>query len=487
MRVLPLLIALLLVSDMTGAVSPAVAAERPNILFVLTDDLAPDGVGFAGNPQVRTPRLDRLAREGAVLRNAFCVTPVCSPSRASIVTSRYGSQIDILDWINTAVEPELGLNPNTVTWMELLQEGGYTTSLVGKWHLGTALRFHPTLQGYDHFAGFLDGGRPTRDPVFEVDGHDAKQTGFTADVTGDYAIRSLETLANEAKPFVLSVHFREPHAPWLPAADEDRVPYEQLAVATPQPSHPLLDTPRMERITREYYASVASVDRNVGRILDTLERLKLTERTVVIFTSDHGYHVGHHGLLHKGNASWLLRENPPKEADDIPRGKRPNLYDQSLRVPAVVRWPGRIPAGTEIRETVTHLDWYPTLLSIVGLERPQDVPLYGRDSLPLLQGGQVEGWDNEFYIEYSMRHGARADMRGWRTPDWKLIVDFAHPTRTEFYDLKAAPLETTNLAASAEGDHPAVRDRLRNRILARMREIQDPLLAELEEPAAPEK
>lgn len=243
----------------------------------------------------------------------------------------------------------------------------------------------------------------------------------------------------------------------------------------------------MERITREYYASVASVDRNVGRILDTLERLKLTERTVVIFTSDHGYHVGHHGLLHKRNASWLLRENPPREADDIPRGKRPNLYDQALRVPAVVRWPGRIPAGTEIRETVTHLDWYPTLLAIAGLERPQDVPLYGRDCLSLLQGGQVEGWDNEFYIEYSMRHGARADMRGWRTPDWKLIVDFAHPTRTEFYDLKADPLETTNLASSAEGEYPAVRDRLRNRILARMGEIQDPLLAELEEPARPEK
>jgi len=463
--------------------TPTVSADdRPNILFLLTDDLAPDAVGFAGSPQVRTPHLDRLAREGAVLRNAFCVTPVCSPSRASIVTSRYGSQLDILDWINPAVEPERGLNPNTVTWMELLQEVGYATALVGKWHLGTALRFHPTLQGYDHFTGFLDGGRPTRDPVFEVGGHNAKQTGFTADVTADFALQYLETHAVEEKPFALSVHFREPHAPWLPAADEDRVPYEQIEVATPQPSHPLLDTPRMERITREYYASVASVDRNVGRILEALDRLKIAERTVVIFTSDHGYHVGHHGLLHKGNATWLLREKPPQEADDIPRGQRPNLYDQALRIPAVVRWPGRIAAGTEIRDSVTHLDWYPTLLSIAGIDRPRDIPLYGRDMLGLLRGEPIDDWSNEFYIEYSMRHGARADMRGWRTPDWKLIIDLAHPARTELYDLKTDPLETANLATSPRAEHAEIRDQLRVRILERMREIQDPLLlGELED------
>lgn len=461
---------------------------RPNIVFILTDDLAPDAVGFAGNPQVKTPNLDRIAKEGAVLRNAFCVTPVCSPSRASIATSRYGSQLGILDWINPRTEPEAGLHPDTVTWMELLQKGGYRTALIGKWHLGTAERFHPTRQGYDHFAGFLDGGRPTRDPVFEVDGHDLKQSGFTADVTTDLALAYLEAQRGQStKPFAMSIHYREPHAPWLPAADEDRVPYEKLDVPTPPPSHPLLDRDRMTKITREYYASVASVDRNVGRILDALDAGKLADRTIVIFTSDHGYNVGHHGLLHKGNAHWLLKENPPQEFADIGRGIRPNLYDQSLRVPAAVRWPGKIAPGTVVQEFVTHVDWLPTLLSMAGIERPGEVQLHGRDASPLLQGEKVSDWRTEFYVEYSMRHGAKVDLRGWRTSQWKLVIDFAHPSLTELYDLKSDPLETENLASSTATRDQDMQADLRKKIIDFMKEIGDPLAAGLEQGTAAPK
>ena len=466
---------------LVAGITPA-AEPRPNIIFILTDDLAPDAVGFAGNSQIRTPALDRIASEGAVLRNAFCVTPVCSPSRASIATSRYGSQLDILDWINTRVEPEAGLNPNAVTWMELLQEAKYSTALIGKWHLGTAIRFHPTLQGYEHFAGFLDGGRPTRDPVFEVGGHNIKQSGFTADVTTDLAIAYLETRrGDDEQPFAMSIHYREPHAPWLPAADEDRAPYESLDVSEPRPSHADLDRERMTKVTREYYASVASVDRNVGRILDFLDRQKLSDRTVVIFTSDHGYNVGHHGLLHKGNARWMLKQEPPQEFPDIGRGIRPNLFDQSLRVPAAVRWPGKIRPGTEVREIVTHLDWAPTLQAMSGGKRRDDILFHGRDASPLLRGEKVADWRTEFYAEYSMRHGAKVDLRGWRTPEWKLVIDFAHPTRTELYDLKADPLETENLASSTAAGPVEARSRLQTKILNYMKEIRDPLAAELDE------
>ena len=150
------------------APSWAAAAERPNVLFVLTDDQAPWALGASGNPQAKTPQMDRLFGEGAYLVNCFTTTPVCSPSRASLMTSRYGSELNITDWINPRVEKELGLDPATVTWPEVIQAGGYTTGLVGKWHLGLPDRFHPTKTGFDRFMGFRGGGYRLTDPDLEI-------------------------------------------------------------------------------------------------------------------------------------------------------------------------------------------------------------------------------------------------------------------------------------------------------------------------------
>lgn len=470
-RIIPLLIALCWTwpADLS-------ADERPNIVFVYTDDQAPTAAGFAGNEELATPNMDRIAGEGAVLRNSFVVTPVCSPSRAELATSRYGTELGIIDWINPREETEHGLNPNTVTWMELLQQAGYATGLCGKWHLGTADRFHPTLNGYDYFMGFRDGGRPPRDPTLEVDGHDVEMTGFTVDLVTDAALEFIRS--HRHGPFLLSLHYREPHARWLPTREEDWAPYRDLDPTLPQPDFPGLDVERVKRMTREYYASVSAVDRNLGRVLDLLDSLGIAENTIVIFTSDHGYHTGHHGLWYKGNAHWMLREPPPQQWEDIARVRRPNLYDQALRVPTAVRWPGVIEPGTVIDETVTNLDWYPTLLAMAGLEQPEELTLRGENIVTLLRGEDV-AWDNDLYAEYSMRHGARVDMRAWRTPDWKLVLDFAHPARAELYDLAGDPQELENLIDSEDPAVQAVRAELEAKIHAQLAEIRDPVLADV--------
>jgi uncharacterized sulfatase len=456
-----------------SAPSGPAAASRPNIVFILTDDLAPTATGFAGNKQLATPNIDRIAREGARLANAFAVTPVCSPSRAALVVSRYSSELGILDWINPRVEPDHGLDVSLVTWMQLLQRSGYRTGLFGKWHLGTAERFHPTRRGYDEFVGFRDGGRPPRDAVLEIDGKDTKTAGFIVDVVTDHALAFLDR--NAARPFLLSLHYREPHAQWLPTRDEDWRPYANLDVLFPEPDFPLLDTAKLQRQTREYYASVASVDRNVGRVLAALDRLRLADNTIVIFTSDHGYHLGHHGLWHKGNGHWMTTEFPPARWPNIPARDRPNMYDQALRVPAAVRWPARITPGALIDQTISHLDWYPTILAMAGVEPPREIALRGRNAWPLL-AGQSPAWDNDLYAEYSMRHGARCDMRAWRTPTWKLVLDFANPGREELYDLRHDPAESKNLIDSTDSAAQQARRELDEKIRARMKQLNDPVL-----------
>ena len=446
------------------------AGERPNIVFVYTDDQAPTAAGFAGNQELKTPHMDRLAREGAHLKNAFVTTPVCSPARAGVMTSRYGTELGILDWISPRVEPTLGLDPQTVTWPELLSQAGYTTGLVGKWHLGLEDRFHPTRTGFSHFMGFRGGGTRPKNPVLEIDGKTGTVEGFTSDLLTDDAIKFVRR--NQKRPFLLCLHFRAPHAAWLPVRDEDWAPYEKLDPTIPNPDFPKLNVEKIKRMTREYYASVASVDRNLGRLLGELDKLGLTDNTLVIFTSDHGYNLGHNGVWYKGNAQWQLTELPPQKWPHIPPKQRPNLFDQSLRVPTVVRWPAVIKPGTVITETVSNLDWYPTLLAVAGVKLPENVLIPGRSFLPLLRGKKID-WDNDLYAEYSMKHGAQTHMRAWRTTKWKLMQDFNNEGRAELYNLENDPAETKNLIDSTDPEVQQVKARLSQKILAKMREIND--------------
>ena len=451
----------------------SVQGSRPNIVFVYTDDQAPTAVGFLDNDELPTPNIDRLFREGANLANMFVTTPVCSPARASLMTSRYASELGIFDWLNPRREPELGLDPATTTWPEVLAQAGYTNGLVGKWHLGLPDRFHPTRNGFSYFMGFRPGGTKVKDPTLEIDGSDRKFEGFTVDILTDHALEYIRR--HHSRPFVLCLHYRAPHAPWLPVRDDDWAPFADLDPTIPNPDFPKLNVPLIKKRTREYYASVKSVDRNLGRLLAELDTLKLTEKTAVIFTSDHGYNLGHHGVWYKGNAQWQLTELPPQRWPHIPPKQRPNLFDQSLRVPTAIRWPAAIKPGTVLRHSISTLDWYPTLLAIAGVEVPEDVLIRGRNFLPLLRGEQLE-WKDEHYCEYSMKHGAQTHMRAFRVPRWKLMIDFLNDGRAELYDLANDPGETNNLIGSSDPKIQCVEKRLRVRILKQMREINDPAL-----------
>ena len=458
-----------------GSLGAEEAATPPNIIFVLTDDQAPWALGASGNPDVHTPTMDRLFSEGATFTNSFVTTPVCSPSRVGFLSSRYGTEVGITDWIspsagkNRTDETELGLDPSLPTWVRALAENGYHTGLVGKWHLGKLDKYHPTKYGYKHFAGFREGGMKVENPKLEINGELQECKGLTVDVLTNYAIEYLH--ANRWRPFMLSLHYRSPHAPWLPAADEDKAPYEDRDLTLPE--YPDLDTERVEKLMRQYLTSVTGVDNSLRRVLATLDELGLTGNTIIIYTSDHGYNIGHHGIIHKGNARWITNDARGKKGGYGPDVTRSNMFDTSLRVPTAIRWPGVIEPGTVIDETVSNLDWFPTILALAGLEPPEGATIHGKNLVPLLNN-YTKGWDNDLYGEYSQHHYTTVDLRMYRTPKWKLVRDFKNEGHDELYNLEEDPEETTNLIDDAGSQR--MREKLDAMMLARMRELNDPVL-----------
>ncbi len=423
---------------------------RPNIVFLCTDDQAQWALGAYGNPDVKTPNLDSLARRGALFRGAFTVTPVCSPSRAALLTSRYPSELGIADWIDPRKEPDTGLLPSAITWPELLRGFGYATMLAGKWHLGTRDEFHPTRQGFDVFFGFREGSNQPIDPRLEVEGRLQELRGSLPDLLVDAGMRFVET--NRGRPFLLSIHFRAPHTPYGPVPEQDSASYRALDPAIPQASG--LPRDRVKQIYREYYGSISSVDRNIGRLLAKIGEMGLTSRTVVIFTSDHGYMIGHHGLWHKGNAVWLTEGKS---------GVRPNMFDDAVRVPLLICWPGVITPGTTIRRVVSNLDLFPTVLELAGLGVPANLTIRGRSLVPLLRG-QSPDWHDTLFGQYDMHHSAIARMRMIRTPEWKLIRHFEAGVQDELYNLAGDPGELHNLADSVKPEHRSPHEALSRRL-----------------------
>lgn len=453
-------------------------AERPNFVFIVTDDQGPWAMHAAGDPNAVTPNLDRLRASGAMLTRCYSPTPVCSPARASILTSRYGTELGITDYLPRSDPPLKGLSPEIATWPRALSEAGYSTALVGKYHCGELAESHPTRIGYGEFSGFIHGGMVSKDPLMEIDGVERQMSGWTPDLLTDYAIDFLQRKQDAS--FALSLHFWAPHAnagvneegdrTWLPLSEADLTPFADLDPQLPEPDFPKLDHPRTKRMLREYLASVHSVDRNVGRVLDTLDELGLAEKTVVIMTSDHGYNLGHHGIWHKGNGRWLL-------IDD--QGDRANMWDNSLRVPAIVRWPGVIRAGATIDQTCSHLDWFPTILGMAGVEMPQDAVVRGRTLVPLLKG-ESPPWSEELFAQYRMREdsGEGADMRSYQTDRWKLVRFQRQRREDEFYDRVSDPEEKTNLIESTDPEVRQAISELQAKMVSRMSEIGDRVVAE---------
>jgi uncharacterized sulfatase len=209
------------------------------------------------------------------------------------------------------------------------------------------------------------------------------------------------------------------------------------------------------------------MDRAVGRLLDALDRLGLADNTVVMFTSDHGYNIGHHGIWHKGNGVWLLEGKS---------GPRPNMFDDSIRVPFLTRYPGVIRPGTVVDRVVSNLDVFPTVLDLTGIGTPPNLKLAGRSIVPLLKGQAGSpslAWDDTLFGQYDMHHTMRARMRMIRTPEWKLVRHYEPGTSDELYHLAADPGETTNLIDSSP-DRGSL-DRLKTMLHARMAAVNDPL------------
>ncbi|MDA0204743.1 MAG: sulfatase-like hydrolase/transferase [Acidobacteria bacterium] len=447
------------------------AATKPNIVFLYTDDQAAWTIGALGNRQSRTPNIDRLYREGVTLANAFTTTPVCSPSRASLFASRYGTELGIKDYLDPNREPDKGLDPAVPTWPKILQRAGYATSFVGKWHLGSLDRFLPTRNGYDWFYGFRSGAGISKDPAVESAGGTRIVNGYTPDILTAEAIRLIRE-RDKRKPFLINVHYWAPHAntakrtpdgdrTWLPLSDTDWKPFRDIDPILPRPDYPKLDVPRNKRMMREYLGAVASVDRNVGRILEVLDELDIAGNTIVVFSSDHGYNLGHHGIWHKGNGRWLLTDN---------QGPRANMYDGSLRVPAVVRWPDRLAAAAKVDEIVLNIDWFPTLLAMADVGMPPDVMIRGKSFLPLLEGNPIQ-WRTEFYGEYDQKHVEQVDQRMWRTPEWKLIRN-SRDGMDELYHLSEDPQEQRNLINDPDPDVRKAISRLDRALRGKMKEIE---------------
>ncbi|WP_052010185.1 MULTISPECIES: sulfatase-like hydrolase/transferase [unclassified Alteromonas] len=454
--------------------------SSPNIFFIYTDDQAPWAIE-GKNPNAVTPNLNRLAEQGMSFPNAYTTTPVCSPSRAGLLTSRYGFELGIDDWINdhlksktlTGHQLDLGLSSEFDSWPKQLQDNGYYNGLIGKWHLGKKPEYHPNNFGYNEFIGFLGGGTTPIDPHLTVNGKKKSETGLTVDVLTDHAIDFLER--NKNKKFLLSLHYRAPHYPFEPVSESDRSAIAE-DVALLHPDYPDLNKHRAKMLLRGYLASVKGIDRNVGRLMAHLDTLGLADNTVVIFTSDHGYAIGQNGIWHKGNGFWLLN-TPPEGTPTIPKGQRPNLYDSVLKVPLIVRWPDKVPAGAQNLSTVSNLDFYPTIMDIARLDLPEETTIRGQSVIDALKDENVVT-STDYFAAYSTLHQSITGMRMYSDGKHKLVRDFKNTGRDEFYDLERDPHETSNLLEGTLSDiQLAELLRLDTTINTKMRMLSDPLIS----------
>lgn len=416
-------------------------SNRPNILFVLTDDQGYWAMGNAGNPEIRTPNLDQLAQTGIRFDSFFCVSPVCSPARASLLTGRIPSQHGVHDWIRAGnartdthrggrlIEYLKGLTGYT----DVLAANGYRCAMSGKWHMGDS---HHAQKGFGYWKVHATGGGPYYGaPMIEGQDEDVvHQKGYVTDVITDQALHFLDAQASDDAPFYLSVHYTAPHSPW----DRDNHPddlydeYRAQCVFDSLPREPMhpwqinsapygRDEETRRDILSGYFAAVTAMDANLGRLLDWLEAQGLRENTLIFFTSDNGMNMGHHGIYGKGNGTF------PQ-----------NMYDTSVKVPALFSRPGYLPQGEVESGLYSHYDFMPTLLDYLDLDCPDPEHLPGQSFAPLLQGEACPERDSVVvYDEYG-------PVRMIRTSELKYVHRYPYGPH-EFYDLMTDPDEQRNL------------------------------------------
>ncbi len=385
-------------------------ARRPNIVYLLADDLGWGDVGWHGS-EIATPNLDALALGGARLEQ-FYVLPVCSPTRAALLTGRYPMRYGLQSGVIRPHEPH-GLALDEQLLSSGLRQAGYSTSIVGKWHLGLATpEYLPTRRGFDHqyghYLGSLDYFSHERDGGFDWHRDDEvnRDEGYATHLIAREAVARIEAQP-EGKPLFLYVSFNAPHAP-LQVPAEYTEPYAEL--------------PRKRRL---YAGMTAALDEAVGQIVAALEARDLLRETLIVFSSDNG-------------------ASGDRSGSNLPlRGAKDELYEGGVRVPACVYWKGRVAAGTVVDEPLHVVDWYPTLLGLAGAQVEQRLPLDGRDAWPTIALAAPSP-HAELLLNTEPERGA---LRAGR---WKLLVTATGPRSesVELYDLAADPGEQHDVSAA---------------------------------------
>jgi arylsulfatase A-like enzyme len=426
--------------------SSRLGSSRPNIVFILVDDLRWDELGCTGHPFIQTPNIDRIANEGAMFRNAFMTTPLCSPSRASFLTGQYAHTHGITDNVDRSAASH-----RLETFPFLLHEAGYETGFIGKWHMGNDDKPRP---GFDRWMSFKGQGTYI-DPDINEDGKDIKRSGYTTDILNGYAVEFIKR--RHDKPFLVYLAHKAIHPEvkqnddgsidlnaserFIPAKRHEHAfegetiprrpsygrapdgkPALQRQIANLPPLGPATVTPDEAILGRQ--RTLLAIEEGVGEILKALKETGQLENTIIIFTSDNGYFYGEHGLS----------------------VERRLAYEESIRLPLLVRYPKLIKPGTVRDEFALNIDLAPTILSLAGV--PVPTTMQGRSLVPLLQGLRA-AWRSSFLVElYSDRVFPRIAQMGYkavRNQRWKYIHYLELNGMDELYDLETDPYEMKNL------------------------------------------
>ena len=421
-----------------AAAAHAGDAQRPNVLLIMTDDQGYGDLGAHGNTIIRTPHLDSLARESVVL-NHFYVSPVCAPTRASLMTGRYNYRTGAVDtYIGRAM-----MDPAEITLAEMLRDAGYRTGIFGKWHLGDNYPMRPIDQGFDEALVHRGGGigQPADppdnsyfDPVLQYNGREERRIGYCSDIFTGAAIDYVSAPAD--RPFFAYLAFNCPHTP-LQVPDAYAAPYRALDPASAGPpglGHPLPGAPDPETTAR-VYGMVTNIDENLGRLFAALAQAGRAENTIVIFLTDNGpQQVRYTAGL---------------------RGRKGSVYEGGICVPCFVRWPAGLPGARAIATPAAHIDLAPTILEACGVTPPASVAFDGRSLLPLLRGAPAQWPERTLFFQWHRgdvpQLGRACAARGAR---YKLVQALGTEERAEvpaprfeLFDLIADPFEMRDLAA----------------------------------------
>ena len=450
---------------------------KPNVIFILSDDHATNAISAYSKqfePFFNTPNIDRLAEEGAMLKNMFCTNAICGPSRASIITGKYSHK-------NGYFKNYRGGRFNADQWTlpKELKKNGYQTALVGKWHLASV------PQGFDFYKYHIAHGEQGVywDPIYNENGKKVEEKGYATNITTEIALNWLQK--NDDKPFCMFLQFKAPHREWSPDKkyqdlwEKDSLPMpinfddnyinreatagqahmtmdylnrRDMKMNPPKeltekqarkwldfgnkpnqiskPVNGLSETQlrvwKYQKYIKDYLATIKSVDDNIGRVLNYLDENKLSDNTIVVYVSDQGFFLGEHG--------WFDKRF---------------MYEEALRMPFLIRYPKQVKSGFQLTDITSNIDIAPTILDMIGAKVPTEVQ--GKSFFENLKGNTPNDWRESIYYhyyEYPLWHNVQPHY-GIRTQKYKLIHYYYHKPIWEFYDLEKDPREMNNLIADS--------------------------------------